>query len=64
MGGKAMRKILKKSIHLKLLKLHRLVGVEIRSRHRFRFSRACNLLEIMSDLIIKRDSWERSGKEK
>ncbi|GEM_PF-5670739 len=53
-----MRKILKKGIHLKLLKLHRLVGAQIGSRYRFRFSRACKLLETMSDLVIKRDSWE------
>lgn len=59
-----MRKILKKSAHLKLLKLHRLVGAQIGSRYRLQFSRMCKLLEIMSGLVIKRDSWEKRGKEK
>lgn len=57
-----MRMILKKMVHRKLLKLNQLVGEEIRSRHRFRLRRACEFLERMSDLIVKRDSWEKGGK--
>lgn len=51
--------VLKKNVHKKLLRLHRLVGKEIRSRHHFRLNRVCDLLEVMSDVIVLRDSWER-----
>ncbi len=57
-----MRKILKKGIHKEFLKLHQFFGAEIRSRHRFRLGHACDALELMTALIIKRESWEKGGK--
>ena len=59
-----MRLILRKRAHQRLLRIHRALGKEIRCLGRMRFGRTMAALDVMQELMIRRDSWEekKSGK--
>ena len=53
-----MRLILKKSVHQKLLEIHRALEKEIRYRGRLCLGRTMAALEAMPELMVRRSSWE------
>ena len=57
-----MRLILRKRAHQRLLRIHRSIGKEIRCLGRMRFGRTMTALDVMQELMIRRDSWEERGR--
>jgi len=55
----AMRHIIKKEVHRKLLGECASLAQELRRRRRMRFGKALDLLEKMQGRMIERGSWER-----
>ncbi len=53
-----MRLILRKKAHRRLLRLYRALGKEIRCPSRMRFGKTMATLDVMQELLIRRDSWE------
>jgi len=59
-----MRLILRKKAHRRLLKLHQALGKEIRCLGRMRFGKTMATLDVMQELLIRRDSWEEKKRGK
>ena len=59
-----MRLILRKKAHRRLLKLHQALGKEIRCRGRMRFGKTMATLDVMQELLVRRDSWEEKKRGK
>ena len=53
-----MRLILRKKAHRRLLRIYRALGKEIRCPGRMRFGKTMATLDVMQELLIRRDSWE------
>jgi hypothetical protein len=59
-----MRLILRKKAHRRLLKLYRVLGNEIRCTGRMRFGKTMATLDVMQELLVRRDSWEEKKRGK
>jgi hypothetical protein len=59
-----MRLILRKKGHRRLLRLYRALGKEIRCPGRMRFGKTMATLDVMQELLIRRDSWEEKKRGK
>ena len=59
-----MRLILKKSVHQKLLEIHRALAKELRWRGRLCLGRTMAALDAMPALMVSRSSWEERKSER
>ena len=59
-----MRLILKKSVHQKLIGIQRALEKEIRCPGRMRFGKTMATLDVMQELLIRRETWEEKKRGK